>query len=359
MRALRALLPLLLLACDGTDEIGPGPDPRTNVDLDALFAPPTESEIGAVEAEWASRNPVAEDVEVLVDDNFSIGDVSHRLRIVSHVVADGGRHYGAVLAPTIAEPGTVPLLVYAHGGDQGTSIEELALAILTLGLDIPAVWVVPSFRSETLRYGPQSWTSDGPPSPWDRDVDDALALLEAAISITPAADPEHRLVAGISRGGGVALLMGARDPRIDAIVEFFGPTDFFDDWMREILVDAFDGDLRDLPGLDHLNGLLIQPLRDGQLGIPAMRHEMLLRSPRWFAARLPRVQVHHGSADPVVAVSQTLRLGEAMALIGRDDPLFRAYLYPGGVHNPITLPGALDRAATFLRLAPAALPQRN
>jgi hypothetical protein len=37
-----------------------------------------------------------------------------------------------------------------------------------------------------------------------------------------------------------------------------------------------------------------------------------------------------------------------MASIGRGPPGFDAYLYPGGMHNPLTLQGSVARAAEFL-----------
>ena len=64
-----------------------------------------------------------------------------------------------------------------------------------------------------------SYRSDGNASPWDWDVDDALALLDVAISTTPEANSDRIGVLGISRGADVAMLMAIRDPRIDAVVE--------------------------------------------------------------------------------------------------------------------------------------------
>jgi hypothetical protein len=153
--------------------------------------------------------------------------------------------------------------------------------------------------------------------------------------------------------------MGARDARIDAVVDFFGPTDFFDPWVRDIVEDALAGDLADLPGLRDLHAQILVPLRDGDIDIGDARHLLLRRSARWFADALPRVQVHHGAGDPVVSVSQTQRLDEAMAMLGRGAPDYQSFIYPGGDHNPLTLPGSLARAATFLETAPALAAQRN
>ena len=76
--------------------------------------------------------------------------------------------------------------------------------------------------------------SEGLPSPWDRDVDDTMSLLSVAFEHVPELDEERVAILGSSRGGAVALLAAVRDRRIDAGVEFFGPTDFFGEYAREI-----------------------------------------------------------------------------------------------------------------------------
>jgi hypothetical protein len=58
--------------------------------------------------------------------------------------------------------------------------------------------------------------------------------------------------------------------------------------------------------------------------------------------------VHHGTADSIVAVSQAERLIEVMRDAGRGFPGFEYYLYTGGGHDPLRLPGSIDRAISFL-----------
>lgn len=255
-----ALLFLLLTACN--DEAPPAPlEPETAVDVDALFATPTEAEIDAVRADWSARDVEPVDVKVEGSEPFTLGSVPATLRVLSHAIP-GGRHFGAVITADGAPAGSLPVVVYAHGGDDGVSTLQLALVASVLG-DASAgfAWVVPSFRSETLTTGTGAWTSGGRPSPWDLDVDDALALLGAALGHAPGADGERVGVLGFSRGAGVGLLMGVRDARIDRVVEFFGPTDFFGPFVRDVVTDALLGELRDLPGLPALNEQFIQRSR--------------------------------------------------------------------------------------------------
>jgi dipeptidyl aminopeptidase/acylaminoacyl peptidase len=352
------LVGLVALGCSD-DPTGPAEQDRIveGVDLDVLFAPPTESEIAAVLADWSGRAPAAADVEVERDTVVEVAGLELRVRIVGHVV-DGIRHYGAVLALD-GLPAPAPVIVYAHGGDGGVAVEDLLAQFPFLGEDASRyVWVVPSFRSEALRFAGSAWASEGTPSPWDRDVDDALALIDVALDIESAADPERFAVLGFSRGAGVALLMGIRDERIDRVVDFFGPTDFFDVFFQDIVEEALRAGAGDLPGLGFLDATYVQPLRRGELTIAEVRPQLVRRSAVLFAERLPAVQLHHGTGDVVVGVSQARSLVDAMADLGRTEPDFQPFIYEGGGHNPLTLTGSVARTTAFLSglLAPAPTP---
>lgn len=369
----RLLLCVAAALLAGCGDDGSGPDPRVvaGVDLDVLFAPATQAEVDAVMADWATRTPTASGFQVESTLDTTLLDVDVRASVVSHVV-DGHRHYSALVVPfgDGADPGPLPVVVYLHGGDNGFAVDDIfTLASFAPELAGRVVWAAPSFRAEPVRFEGMIFTSEGEPSPWDRDVDDALALLEVVAAEVPEADVGRVGLVGLSRGGGVALLMAERDPDIDLVVEFFGPTDFFDGFIQDVVADALRGDLRDLPGLEFLNGEFIVPLREGQTTIAAVRGELVRRSAVLYADRLPDLQVHHGELDTVVEVSQAESLIATMLGLGRGanplcpavdgpsgigDPLFEACLYPSGSHNPLTMNGSIPRAGTFLErlLAP-------
>jgi len=351
-RAASAALLLLLFSCGGGS--GGGDRVVEGVNLSELFAPPTQAELDAVRADWATRTISADDAQVLVSASESVGGTDFTVQVVSHLVG-GVLHYGAILHPTGALDGSLPVLVYAHGGDAGVDVDELLPLIpLLLGADFDAfVFVIPSFRAEVLIYGGVDYQSEGPPSPWDRDVDDALSLIAVAGGTTPAADLDRVGVLGFSRGAGVGLLMGVRDPSIDLVVEFFGPTDMFSRWVEDLVADALQGTLADLPGLSDLDEQVVQPLKNGTLALAEARLELLRRSPAWFAADLPPVQIHHGTADATVPVSQGQRLRDVLQALGSAAPDYEAWFYAGGEHDPLTLPGAFTRTLDFLtRLNP-------
>ncbi|NIR46154.1 MAG: peptidase [Gemmatimonadetes bacterium] len=345
--ALSIVASAIALGCD--DSSGPEDRIVAGVNMTELFAPPSAAEINAILAEWSTRDVSAQNVQVIVDAPLTLNTVDTRLRVVTHDVGDV-THYGAVLVPDGAQPGSLPVLMYLHGGDHGENLDVLLpLLPVVLGDDLANfIFVAPSFRSERLVYDGIRYDSDGPPSPWDRDVDDALALLNVTLDIAPEADADRIALLGFSRGAGVALLMAERDPRIDIVVEFFGPTDLFDPFIQGIVEEALLGELRDLPGLTHLDSVYIEPLQRGELTIADVRPELVRRSSVLFAERLPQLQIHHGIDDMTVEVSQAESLIETMQELGRGEPGFEFYLYDGGVHDPLTLPESIERTRDFL-----------
>lgn len=336
--------PLLALALACGDSTGPEP----GLDLEALFLPATAAEVAAVEADWAARAPVAGGIEEELTTAGQLPGTPATVRIFSHLV-DGNRHHGAVVVPEGAAVGSLPVVVFAHPGDRGIDLGDFFLAAEFLGEAVSGfAFVVPSFRSESLIVDGRRFESGGMASPWDRDVDDALALLDVVLDRVPEVDPTRVGAVGLSRGAGVALLMAARDPRIDLVVEFSGPTDFFGAFARDVVEDALEGRRRPLPGLEALDDRFIQPLGAGTLSPEAFRLELARRSVVLFADRLPPVQVHHGVQDDVVPVSQAERLVDAVEAAGGGPPEDEFHFYPGGSHDPLTLPAGFGRAADFL-----------
>ena len=359
---------LLLAACDSStsmvEEEPPAPEDEgtivAGVNVDLLFAPPTDAEINAILNEWGARRALTltvtdyrEEVAVSAD----LAGKSATMRVISHTVG-GVRHYGAIVAPTEAVPErSLPVVVLTHGGDGGVDVAGLVDAATASFGEMASrfIYAVPSFRSEPLSAAGQVFTSDGPPSPWDFDVDDALTLLTATLENTPAADPERIAVVGFSRGANVALLMGLRDARIDLVVDFFGPTDFFGDLVQLVVNQALLGFVLPLPGVPYLSDTFIQPLKDGTLSIDDVRLELVRRSPVYFTDALQRfqLQLHHGRRDLIVPVAESERLIAVMDGLGRTAPDFEFFLYDDGAHDPSSLPGSLDRTAAFLaRLLP-------
>lgn len=318
--------------------------------LDVLFAPAEEAELSAVRADWTSRDFSAAGGTVELEEAYSMGGNPTTLRVVSHQV-EGLRHYGAIIVPDGAGPEGLPVMLFAHGGDDGVSVET-TLFILTVALGEMTddfVYLIPSFRDEPLEYGDRAWRSDGPASPWDRDVDDALALVNLAMETIPEAQTDRYFVVGASRGGGVAMLMGIRDERIAGVITYFGPTDFQNEWARGIASLLVSGVTVDLPGVEHLRATYLVPWWTGDVSLQDARLALIRRSAVLFAEDLPPLQVHHGDMDGVVSVTQAESMIRAMEKIGRGPPEFEAYIYPGGTHEITSIPSAIPRGVAFLR----------
>ncbi len=60
------------------------------------------------------------------------------------------------------------------------------------------------------------------------------------------------------------------------------------------------------------------------------------------------MQLHHGTEDGTVSVSQAESLVRTMEALGRTPPDFEAFIYPGGGHDILSLGGAIPRAGVFL-----------
>lgn len=344
------LAAVCMAACSGSSTSSDHEDRIVeDVNLTELFKPPTPDERQEVLDDWDSRDHAANNVSPIAQSPVLLGTTAATLQILSHTVGTN-IHYGAVLSPDDAAPGSLPVVVYLHGGDNGVDVSELLLVLPTaLGNDRDDyVYMVASFRSEELRHGGVTYTSTGEPSPWDRDVDDLLSFIDAALTVAPAADSERIGLVGFSRGACVAMLAGIRDSRIDLVIEFFGPTDFFSQWSEDIFAEALEGSLRDLPGLSTLNADVIQPLKNGSLAPAQARLEMLKRSPTYFVEMLPPTQGHHGTFDNVVPVSEAYLLREALAAEGLTAPDYSVYIYNVGGHNPATLSGSFERSRDFL-----------
>ncbi|MEM6326513.1 MAG: peptidase [Bacteroidota bacterium] len=326
LRAFLLLLALLpVAACDMTEE-PPISDLRIvgGVSFERLFADPTATEIQAVRDDWASRTTSATDAQIVASAAFD-GATVH---VVSHTMTGGPgapfTHVGVVRVPDgLADD--APVLVVHHGGDSGVSIRTSggfstantsieALADVFPSLMEQTVQVVPAYRSEFLRAGiaglEAEYSSGGSASPWDYDVDDSMALLSVALDLfADETDPDRIAALGFSRGANVALLHQIRDDRIDAVTEYYGPTDFYNEGAQQLASALVLGAQLPLPGAEYLFDEVLNPLRDATGGYDenadysSARLDVLRRSASVFTSDLTTVQVHHHESDPVVPFS--------------------------------------------------------
>ena len=105
---------------------------------------------------------------------------------------------------------------------------------------------------------------------------------------------------------------------------------------------------RDLPDLDYLNENFIRRLKNGELTMDEVRTELIRRSPVLFVDRLPDLQIHHGTNNLIVPVSQAESPIVAMQFAARDAPSFEWYICEGGQYSPLTMTGSMDRKVVIL-----------
>lgn len=377
---LLALALVVLPACDAVMEPVPSTDTvRFGVNFTRLFGAPTADEVGAVRAEWAARTPTATGIQVV---GPAVGPDGSQLYVVSHLITSGpggggtARHYGLVRVPPGAA--NLPVLVMHHGGDQGTGTFDPTAnsGLFAQRAAFPVLFgqtvqVLPSYRSEPLRTDgfPTLGTglvSGGTPSPWDYDVDDAMALLSAVLARDEfaSATDENRVGAiGFSRGANVALLHNVRDPRVRAVTNYYGPSDFYNPVTDDLAASLLGGFPRALmlPGGPFLRDNVLRPLQgpnateDPRLDYDRGRREVIRRSASLFTAQMRNVQVHHHQTDAVVPVPISQAFN-ARAQAARPQGAYEFTIYtnalPPGVsstHNAEAMPASLTATEAFMQ----------
>lgn len=282
---------------------------------------------GLIATEWLARHPVASSW-TLVDSSVQAGSGTTYLVRFS---VDGVSQGGLVWIPVAAAP--VPVVLFGHPGDAGLTGQFLNLFGLLLGpIKGQSILVAPAYRGETATLGTSSVGSDSlAASPWDRDVDDGLAFLQAVLDHFPKADANRIAAVGYSRGAGVSLLSGIRDSRIGGVFEVAGPADFFAPSVQRVGVTLAQGGTIDLPGLDYLEAHVLAPFRSGAIPADSVRRELLRRSPARLALAggLPfPVEVVHGLSDTTVHPDQSRAL-----LAAKPDAVVK--FVPGANHTNI------------------------
>ena len=322
--------------------------------LKDLFAPPTPDEIREVKESWRVRDLSPNNVQVVSTGRMNLGFSSATVRIIAHTV-HGSRHYGAVIVPEGRGSEKKGIILEAKGVSWDyfpLDINHGVLSPRILGPDQSRfIYLVPSFRGERMIVDGREFLSEGDRTDnWDGATDDALAFLDAALTITPEADTSRIAVFGKSRGGSIALLAGIRQPRIKRVVDWVGPIDWFEamgteGWSQHELVK--DGlRLRSRPdGVagQFIERFLLKGIR-GERGLKETRLHMIASSPLYFIRDLPMTQAHYGVKDGMVPVRNAKEFQKAMGAASRKDGIF---LYEQSGHD-LDNDLSVKRSAEFL-----------
>lgn len=328
--------------------------------LDSLFEAPSPAEIAAVRRDWARRRLHATDVEQVAEHTTTFHEHRFVVRILSHTV-HGDRHYGAVLIPEGATHGCCPLVLELHGVSANYSPFDIKRARIPkiLQEDLSRVIVaLPAFRGNTLVIGDHTYASEGTPTQaWDGAADDALAFLSVVLNQVPEADTTQICAYGKSRGGTIALLVGERDERIDCVVNWAGPAEWFGHmgtfgWALQEQVEWALWE-RWEPGRgwgssdQFIDWYLREPIAQGAPGLEETRHRILASSPLYFLETLPAAQMHYGVEDRSVPVANAEALQQAHATRDSSTVPFEIYLQEGAGHD-MPYPRAHQASRKFL-----------
>lgn len=279
------------------------------------YASQARADLRKIAADWAARAPRAQGWTVVT----STTDTTGTLSLVRFEV-DGISQGGLVWVP-LAQ-GALPLILFGHPADEGIDGSYASTLLGFLGkARSQAIVVVPAYRGESASLGDSLVASESSSqSPWDRDVDDGLAMLHAAAKAFPQADTTRIAAVGYSRGAGTSLLSALRDPKIGSVFEIAGPTDFFAPSIQRIAMGLRKGQSYWLPGLDIINTKLLEPFWRGGISADSLRRELLERSAGRLALSglMPATEIVFGTADTTVYPDQSRALLAADSRIACD-----------------------------------------
>jgi dienelactone hydrolase len=307
--------------------------------FEQLLSPPRAAELQRVDQDWRQKSWVVDDVTPVGVTAVPMGRDHFEARLYTHTL-NGARRCGVVVIPPGAARKSLAGLL-----DIGDVRWDYPDRDLSRGLYLARVFgsraaefgvVIPCARGMAIRIGEFRVEAEGDRrDAWEGMAEDAIAFLSAALSVTPEIDAERVGAYGYSRGGGVALIVGQRDTRIKAVLDFAGPTDWFSAMGRpgqnwpERLEQAYrdpalEPDTRESQYLDwFVRGRESLPLS-------TLRRRLAGASPLYFTNKLPPVQVHHGEDDRPVPVRNATAVRDRLQ---PGDESRRVFIYPGVGHK--------------------------
>lgn len=284
--------------------------------LDALFLPPTSGEIDQVKVDWSQRDVSGYGYEVVEQGVVNGYDVD----IIKHRVYDSLDHYAFVRYPINYDPSrSYPLIIHNRGGRKGVNSNVFNRYV---GRCVDTCFIIAgSYHGETLdgsRAGLGTYTSQGDLQLGtnDTDVDDVMSMINAFIGAHPEVEETKMVSFGSSRGGGLNMLLAAREKRIKGACSWFGGSDIltFPGMKRDI-----EKQLAGAPSKSPVHGITeqqaVRPYFLGEITLEEARLELLKRSPMYFSDELPKhILLQHGALDSTVDVRHSRRLDSVLQL---------------------------------------------
>jgi hypothetical protein len=294
--------------------------------LSDAYAPPTEADLARVRSEWKSRDLTPRDVRTEHNAHLNINGVDFRATALSYLV-HGQRNYGAVLVPADAKPHACPVLIELKGVSPSYEPLEVPSGMVTppiLGSALKSFVVfLPAVRGEKMLFDGKTYQCEGnPDDSWDGATDDAISFLAAGLQTCPQADANRIVAFGKSRGGTVAMLLGERDQRVQAIASWSGPAGWIENmpqsgWSQLELVR--EGLFKQSPPYTTAGQAIrtfLKPAIEGKMSLAQCRDRLIASSPIYFVSQLARAQLHYGANDYIVPAEEGRSIEAALAHLG-------------------------------------------
>jgi hypothetical protein len=349
-RRIRHLLTLLLApAASGCAN---AQTPSKTWTFEQLLRPPVDAELERVDRDWAQRKWAVNDIKLVGIRSVPVGSERFEARLHTYTL-NGSQRCGAILLPPASAGRALAGLV-----DIGDIRWDYPDRNLTSGPYVAKilgdrarefVLIIPCARGMALQVGDVRIGAEGDRrDAWEGVAEDAIAFVTVALTTTREIDRERLGVYGYSRGGGVALIVGERDPRIKAVLAFAAPTDWHTGMGRpgENWPERMEAAWRD-PGLQpdtRESQFLDWFVRYGAtLPLADLRRRLIGASPLYFASKLPAFQIHQGEDDRPVPARNAILVRDRLA----PNDSQRVFIYSGAGHMLDDTP-ALAAAREFL-----------
>jgi len=321
-------------------------------DLLPLFSEATIDEIAQLRQDWITRPT---DATSFTHDRFAERDGFTISRVSFNY--EGLKQYGMVRFPRhYSADGSFPVVIYHHGGEQGlyyVSAADFDETFPTGCVADSAFVLAPTYRGETFSGSDVlgNRLSEGELSLWDRDCDDAMAMLTAFLAVTPEADI-HRITSfGRSRGATVAYHMAVRDHRVRRSVIMFGASNFrHENIINDCQLEVDDGIAATNTLSRKVMANIVWPWLQGEKSLADARQMLNGWSIRYTLNGNVKMQVHHGDTDEAIVIDHAILVDEIMNQWGAGLPGYAFFSYPGAGHNPFDFDGYEVRVEDFICL---------
>ncbi len=272
-------------------------DVNQQLHLDSLFKPTDSLELATIKANWQSFSTASDSFSIIKEMYYAID----RKLLIIEQYAEGRKHYGAIIFPyQYDEQQKYPLLLWANGlnqQDPTSYMEDDFRKKLYANLNNYFI-LIPAYRGQALSVYGKRYCADGFfGDAFDGATNDALRLLHLTQTEFKGVNKKKTAVWGVSRGGTVALLMGARDTTINAVISQSGPVDFF----AKVVYQRYNFQYK-------------YQFLSKKEPISTIRAKMLKSSPIYFIDNYRNaIMIAHGKNDQLVPITNANRLMEKMS----------------------------------------------